>query len=195
MGCLIFLSACTFVKVGLTNEERKEILNPPKPVTEYVDNHLDEVITFLQSHKNQFALDEKNKLSNCMLSRAKLVGVVNPENIDIIITKNIPIPDEGHPLYEFYHTVLGVESGFVGGLTFDNVIYLHPFFAESYEIYIHELVHVAQYQRFGLEDMLRKYLIDASIVNYSRIPFETEAMVRTANLTETNLKSCKTLLK
>ncbi len=192
---LLFLAAvvaCSFTRVSLTDEEKQKIIKPPKEIKHYVSQHIDAVHEFMGNHYQQFPLQDQRVLTECMQEAASFLGVVNADKVRVIVTNNLPIPEEGTDLYEVYLKIAG-DPKHAGAITVGHYIFIKPMYSRSYHILLHELVHVMQYEKFGSKAFLEKYMTDAQIVAYSQIPFESEAFVIAATIQKSGLKKCAQL--
>lgn len=188
------LASCSFVRVSLSKEEREKIVNPPADIQSYVDKYIGDVYKFMSEYHNNFSSTDIKSLSTCMLGRAEFLGVINPKKIQVIITNDLPIPKKGTNLYPVYLKTLGDPRN-VGAMVFGYNIYIKPFYSRSYNILIHELIHILQYQKYGEKAFLRKYMIDSQIVAYAQIPFESEALTISAGVESSKLEKCEKLYK
>jgi hypothetical protein len=122
-------------------------------------------------------LAEGEHLTTNELADARQAGVLRPERIRLRFVESIPLPDAGL-LRE-----LGKRTGFVGantaGITLRYGIYIQQEYRGNRELYVHEFVHVGQYERFGsIEAFLRDYLKECLDPGYPFGPLEQEAILR-----------------
>ena len=107
---------------------------------------------------------------------ARKVGVSHPETVRVVMIDRIPLPEAG-PFAEAINP-FGVISENVSGLTVGPIIFIDgsgklPFpFATILQ---HELVHVAQYEKLGLDKLYSEYLLALRVVGPRAIPLELEA--------------------
>jgi hypothetical protein len=112
---------------------------------------------------------------------AKAVGVRDAERVRLLPVKMMPWPG-GSPL-----RAASAAAGFVTtatrGLTLSHGIFIRQDCWRNRELIAHELVHTAQYERFGgVEPFLRKYLTECLTVGYVASPLEAEAVRLAASL-------------
>jgi hypothetical protein len=122
-------------------------------------------------------LAEGEYLTANELADARRAGVLQPEKIRLLFVGSIPMPDAG------LLRVLGRRTGFVGantaGITLRYGIYIQQQYRGNRELYVHEFVHVGQYERFGsIEAFLRDYLRECLDPGYPFGPLEQEAILR-----------------
>jgi hypothetical protein len=72
------------------------------------------------------------------------------------------------------------------GITFGYGVFIRREYWCDRALLVHELVHVAQYERFGsTEAFLRAYLHECFTVGYAHAPLEREASTRAAEICAT----------
>jgi hypothetical protein len=118
-----------------------------------------------------FALDHEQCLD------AHAAGVRFPEKVRFRVTDPVPLPV---PLVLRQMLArFGWLHDDVAGMTLGYGIHLNVHWAESREVMVHELVHVAQYERLGgIRPFLQAYLRECLIQGYPHGPLEREAIVR-----------------
>jgi hypothetical protein len=117
------------------------------------------------------------------LADARQAGVLRPERIRLQFVGAIPMPDAG-VLRE-----LGRRTGFVStntaGITLRYGIYIQQQYRGNRELYVHEFVHVGQYERLGsIEAFLCDYLRECLDPGYPWGPLEQEAIRRAQEVVE-----------
>jgi hypothetical protein len=111
------------------------------------------------------------------LADARRAGVLQPERIRLQFVASIPMPEAG------VLRQLGRRTGFVSsntaGITLRYGIYIQRPYRGNRELYVHEFVHVGQYERLGsIEKFLRDYLRECLDPGYPWGPLEQEAVRR-----------------
>ena len=106
---------------------------------------------------------------------ADKVGVIHPDKVRVLVVKRIPGPK--HPLLK----AACIQTNFLppdtDGLTLRYGVYVRDNCADNRSLYIHELAHVAQYERLGgIQQFLQKYLSEIAAVGYSSAPMEQSAI-------------------
>lgn len=115
---------------------------------------------------------------------ARRAGVSCPEKIRILTVPSITPPNH------WLLSVLPDSLQFIGpqtaGLTLNYGIYIHEDYAdyrEHRELYVHEMVHVGQYERMGsIKAFLTDYLEESISPGYPLGPMEQEAVVVAARI-------------
>lgn len=104
---------------------------------------------------------------------ARSLGIRHPERVSVLVAERFPMPDDPE-LYRLL-TYYGFGSNLEGARSNGYGILLKPSLADNDEILAHELVHVHQAERMGLEAFIRLYLQQAERFAYEDIPLEQEA--------------------
>ncbi len=172
---LLFLAGCVFVQ-PLTEQEKAQLENPSQETLVRIDKILDEAVLFVRKSETEVLSDGRG-LNPEEIEYASKLGINQPERIRIKYARKFPIPENNALLKEFKE--LGFGSWFEGGRTNGYGIFIKPRFAKNKSIIEHELVHVLQMQRMGLQAFLKQYLIEAMTVNYFNMPLEVEAFEKT----------------
>lgn len=120
-------------------------------------------------------------LSPSQLSDARQVGVIHPERVRLLHVASVPTP--GHPVLRVAGEVAGLISPFTAGLALRYGIYVRSDFVSDRFLVAHELVHTAQYERYGsFATFLRQYLHECLTIGYPGAPMEQEAILRSEAL-------------
>lgn len=105
---------------------------------------------------------------------AQNVGVRRPEEVRILPVPRVPTP--GQTLTGLFHRVFGVLSEGPTGMAVNYGIYLEASQATNPSLLVHELTHVAQFERLGgVEEFLREYLTQCVRDGYWDSDLEQEA--------------------
>jgi hypothetical protein len=102
------------------------------------------------------------------------IGVKDPERVRLLQVEIIPSPN--HPILQAaYHGGKLVPTA-PRGLTVQYGVFVRADYWRDRTLILHELVHVAQYERLGgIEQFLREYLMECATVGYGKSPMEREA--------------------
>ncbi len=125
------------------------------------------------------ALREGLPLSERERSIAQQAGVERIERVRLRPVTSMPSPDD--PTLQSAMRATGLWLSNSAGLTLGHAIFvLNPASSRGEawreeELIGHELVHVAQVERLGLEEFLRLYLEQCLSVGYNHAPLELEA--------------------
>ena len=104
---------------------------------------------------------------------ATAVGVTHPERIRVIVTKSFPSPDDmelATAIAEF--EVLTPQTV---GMTFGYGIYIRSDQELNLQLLAHECRHVKQYEEYGVEGFIVRYLSQIAAVGYPNAELEVDA--------------------
>lgn len=103
---------------------------------------------------------------------AAQAGVQNPREVRVSTVGQMPAPS--HPALQSAMDASGFWTQNAAGLTLGPVILIREgHFSRA--LLAHELVHVAQFERLGIEAFLREYFEQVLGVGYENAPLELEA--------------------
>lgn len=115
------------------------------------------------------------------LEDARVLGIADRARVRLKVVKAIPLPFE--PMLRSVSGRTPLITGETTGITFGHGIYIRDDCWGDRRLVVHELVHVAQYERFGgTAGFLREYLRECVTVGYPHGPLEQEALRRTREL-------------
>ena len=131
--------------------------------------------------QQDFILQNGTALSEQEMNDAGLAGVGCPDQVRLLEVAQIPWPAD--PALES----AGREAGFITddteGLALGYGIFLRSYSGRTRRLVAHELVHVAQCERLGgVEQFLRRYLMECVNFGYSDAPMEEEAVERAGRI-------------
>jgi hypothetical protein len=108
---------------------------------------------------------------------ARKAGVLAPERIRLQFVESIPMPEAG--FLRGLGKLAGLVSPHTAGITLRYGIYIQREYRGNRDLYVHEFVHVGQYERLGsIEAFLREYLRECLDPGYPWGPLEQEAIQR-----------------
>ena len=119
-------------------------------------------------------------LSEKEITDARVIGVQNPSQVRLLQVETIPRPSQ--PQLRAACDAINFLTPATRGLTLGYGIFIRSDFWRDRSLIVHELVHVAQYERCGILPFLRKYLYECLTVGYSASPLEQEAITVAARL-------------
>ena len=106
---------------------------------------------------------------------ARRVGVLGPDLVRVLTVTMIPIPAD--PLLQRAARETQLVTPNTAGMTLGHGIFVRADCHGDRCLLVHELVHVAQYERAGsLENFLQTYLQQVIQVGYPAAPLEQEAI-------------------
>jgi hypothetical protein len=123
--------------------------------------------------QEKLALDQGTALSPAALNDARAAGVHAPENIRVRVVPEIPQPE--HPKIKQLATEVGLITPQTTAITFGCGIFIRAERSHDRETLVHECVHVAQYEKLGIQDFLMQYVVQIFKNGYDNAPMEREA--------------------
>lgn len=111
---------------------------------------------------------------------ARAAGVIHQAKIRILSAAAIPSPT--HPRIAELAKEIGLLTPATGAITAGYGIIVRADCVYDLRLIVHELVHVAQYERLGVADFLREYIRQLNEHGYNEAPFEVEAEIKTADI-------------
>ncbi|MFH0762729.1 MAG: hypothetical protein V1925_02440 [Candidatus Omnitrophota bacterium] len=132
-------------------------------------------VAWVEQQEN-YILENGVQLALFQLADARLVSVVNPEKVRLLKVNQIPLPSE-LSLKRAAQTLSLITTN-TTGLTLRYGVFIREDFWNDRKIVVHELVHVAQYERLGgIDQFLQKYLQECITNGYPQAPMEQEARI------------------
>ena len=124
-------------------------------------------------HQEKKILNEGRELSEWEVDWAHDVGVMDVSRVRIAIVPEVPTP--GSAPLQFLAKLVGLSMK-ASGMALGHGIYVEAINATNPSLIVHELVHVAQYERLGgIRNFLREYLIQCLRDGYWDAFLEREA--------------------
>jgi len=131
-------------------------------------------VTWAEQQEN-YILQNGILLTLSQVTDARLIPVVNPEKVRLLSVNQIPLPNE--PSLRTAAQMIGLITTNTIGLTLRYGVFIRKDFWNDRKIVVHELVHVAQYERLGgIGQFLQKYLQECIAIGYPQAPMEQEAI-------------------
>ena len=113
-------------------------------------------------------------LTAAQIVDAKRIGIIHPERVRLRVVAEIPLPD--NPALRTAAEMTGLISPLTAGLTLRYGIFIQSDSWGERRLVVHELAHVAQYERFGgFRPFLEQYLHECVTIGYPEAPLEREA--------------------
>ena len=120
-------------------------------------------------------------LSETEFADARAIGVQSPDRVRLLQIETIPRPTQ--PQLRAACDAIDFLTPATRGLTVGHGIFIRSDCWRDRLLVVHELVHVAQYERLGgILPFLRRYLFECLTVGYSTAPLELEAIAVTARV-------------
>jgi hypothetical protein len=120
-------------------------------------------------------------LSEKELADARAIGIREPDRVRLLQVEIIPRPAQ--PQLKAACDAIDFLTPATRGLTLGHGIFIRSDCWRDRLLVVHELVHVAQYEKLGgIHPFLRRYLSECLTVGYSASPLEQEAMAVTGRV-------------
>ena len=117
-------------------------------------------------------------LTAAQLPDARLIPILQPERVRFLYVAEIPIPE--HPTLRAAAQATRFITALTRGLTLRYGILIRSDCRGDRALVVHELAHVAQYERLGgFEPFLRQYLSECLTIGYLAAPMEQEVVAIT----------------
>jgi hypothetical protein len=131
------------------------------------------------TEEEQKILRDGVSLSEKEIGDARAIGVQSPDRVRLLQIETIPRPTQ--PQLRAACDAIDFLTPATRGLTVGHGIFIRSDCWRDRLLVVHELVHVAQYERSGgILPFLRRYLFECLTVGYSASPLELEAIAVTA---------------
>ena len=110
-----------------------------------------------------------------LVADAKRIGIIHPDRVRLRVVDEIPSPE--HPALRRAAEMTGLLSPLTAGLTLRYGVFIRSDFWGERRLVVHELAHVAQYERLGgFRPFLEQYLHECITIGYPAAPLEQEAI-------------------
>jgi hypothetical protein len=111
---------------------------------------------------------------------AKQAGVQHPTKIHILEVERIELPP--FTLIRYLAKQMKLPVNEIQGITFGHGVKMLEKRKKDVELFIHECVHVAQYEQLGFEKFLKTYILECIEFGYYKAPLEIEANLITERI-------------
>lgn len=120
-------------------------------------------------------------LSEKEVDDARAIGVQDPDQVRLLQVEAIPRPSQ--PQLKAACDAIDFLTPATRGLTLGYGIFIRSNYWGDRLLVVHELAHVAQYERLGgILPFLRKYLFECLTMGYAASPLELEAIAVAARI-------------
>jgi hypothetical protein len=176
IGLLLFLLSSSFVSEasGPPNETASPVKMDRQLVVAQFETLLPLAVDWA-SEEEERILREGVALTAGEMQDAKAVGVQQPERVRLLQVPAIPRPAEAR--LAAAADAIQFLTPATRGLTLSHGIFIRSDCWRDRALIVHELVHVAQYERLGgISPFLRQYLSQCLTNGYPEAPLEKEAV-------------------
>jgi hypothetical protein len=171
-GALLLTSGCA-TNGPLSANELHALAQPPLDVAATVEKLQPGVARYIREAE-QIGLTQGQPLDEGQLQLARTVGVAEPERVRIVVTQRFPVASDADLAAQLSKR-FGIGPAANGGLTMGHTIFIGEKYAGKRWLLAHELTHVSQFERFGVERFAHDYLVQMLVVGYARAPLERAA--------------------
>lgn len=169
--CACYLSACGLAG-KISSEELALLDNPPEEVRQKQDTLTPLTLSWFKEVEAKY-LSKGRSLSDEETEIALKVGVTHPERVRVIVLKDFPIPDNKTLYSQAKQYGLGspAESSRIMG----NIIMLKARFKDERWMLAHQLSYIAQQEKMGRQEFVRRFIAEREILGSKRAPMELNA--------------------
>jgi len=176
----VCLSACGSKEVRPITQADADAINFP---SDQVQSKVDLILPYaleqnslLQAH----ALNEGTPLNAEGIELARQLGVKRPERVRILVVDKIPKFRTADRLVKTQAEIALTAT--IAGITSGYGIYIAKSHEDKIWVLAHELVHVAQFERWGFEETIRRVVTEQVALPGRLIPVEREAIETSARI-------------
>ena len=162
----------TSILTGCTDKSQShfEALSSPSPeLIKQIEPYIQPSIDFIVKNE-KYALENGIELSADEKKLAKKIGVRNVDKVRVVLVKELPFPDD--EILGEWAKSHGLDSPKVIGFTHGYGVYIKH---GNRRILPHELVHVRQFEQLGIEALMRRYILELTVMGYRYAPLEVQA--------------------
>jgi hypothetical protein len=133
------------------------------------------------TEEEQMILRDGVSLSEKEVGDARAIGAQSPDRIRLLQVEMIPRPSQ--PQLKTACDAIDFLTPATRGLTLGCGIFIRSDCWRDRSLVVHELAHVAQYERMGgILPFLRRYLFECLTMGYAAAPLELKAIAVTARV-------------
>ncbi len=169
----ILLAGCVD-EAAMLRERQRELAHPPARVQALVAE-LQPGVTAWYRSAERAGLAKGLPLNASARQLATAAGVADPARVRIVVGLSWPAPTNPHMLQQIKRAY-GTLPALPLASTFGYAIYLSPKVAGNRVVLAHELTHVAQFERLGIEGFVHEYLLELTLLGHALAPLERAAI-------------------
>jgi hypothetical protein len=160
---------------AITSSQMREIANvPPNVVATVAQLQPGMVDWYRDVERAGLAIGQPLDADQMRLAQA--IGVTEPDRVRVVIGHEIPLPPNPQTFKPFYDT-FGNRSLPFRAMTFGHAIYIFDRTNASKRwLMAHELTHVTQFEKLGMDGFAHDYLLQRMLFGYSNTPLERAAI-------------------
>lgn len=173
LGLPVVVGSCVS-PVTIQRAQQAELADPPDAVLATVADLQPATAAWYRAAERT-GLAEGRPLNAAETQLALQVGVHDPARVRVVIGFGYPDPTDPE-LVEKAQTIFRSLPASPRSSTFGHAIYIAPRFAGQRWLLAHELTHVAQFERLGIDGFVHEYLLERLLFGYLRAPLERAAV-------------------
>lgn len=169
----ILLAGCVG-EASMLRARQRELADPPPAVLATVASMQADVTAWYRDAERA-GLAAGQPLDAGQRKLAAAVGVVDPSRVRIVRGLSWPSMKDPTVLRSLRHAY-GTLPALPLASTFGYAIYLGPKVANDRPVLAHELTHVAQFERLGMDGFVHEFLLELTLLGRANAPLERAAI-------------------
>lgn len=151
--------------------DKNETLNhPSQEVLAGIQPYCAPAVDFVYENEKR-ANENGRALTPDEQALAAEVGIKDIARVRLLYVNTFPIPKD--PLLAGIYDQTGFNSSKMAAFTYGHAIYIRNQYTR--ELLAHEMTHIVQYEKLGVPEFIRRYLLELTVVGYLNSPLELEA--------------------
>ncbi|HEY2346080.1 MAG TPA: DUF4157 domain-containing protein [Xanthomonadaceae bacterium] len=172
-GAIVLALAASGCDDAINRQQMREQAHAPADVVAEVARLQPDVAAWYHEAE-RVGLANGHPLNARQMQVALRAGVKDPGRVRLVIGVALPPPSNPHMLDKMT-PVFGALAKPPAASTFGYAVYLDPRYAHDRYILAHELTHVGQFERLGIDGFVHDYLLQLMLFGRLRAPLEREA--------------------
>lgn len=165
-----------FVLASCEQRSQFDLLHSPPPeLLAEVEPLIQPSIDFTLANQ-QLAFEQGKVLSAEQKQLAQRIGIQDIDKIRVLYVDDFPLPEDKKLLA--LAKKIGIDSPYTAGFTYGYGIFIRK--GKDF-VLPHELIHVRQFEKLGIEAFLKRYMLELAVMGYRAAPLEVEAYTESGN--------------
>lgn len=165
----LLLTALLFGCIDKPQSQFEALSSPSSALLAKIEPYIKPSIDFAYQNE-QYAFDFGAELSAEEKLMAKKIGIENVDKIRVVYVNEFPFPKNIH-LAKLAKSH-GFDTSELGGITYGYGIYIR--YGREF-LLPHELIHVRQFEKLGIEGFMKRYILELNVMGYRSAPLEVQA--------------------
>jgi hypothetical protein len=166
---ILLLSFILFGCIDKPQSQLEALSSPGPELLAKIEPYIQPSIDFAYNNEKN-AFESGVELTAEEKQMAKKIGIKSVDKVRVVYVDEFPFPKDKH-LVEFARSH-GFDSPELVGITYGYGIYIRN--GQKY-ILPHELIHVRQFEELGVENFMKRYMLELAIMGYRKAPIEVQA--------------------